>query len=446
MKDTATQDLTASIEDSYRTQNPRSEELFERACKSMPGGAKGAYYHAPFPLTMDRGEGCYLWDVDGHKYLDFATHHTTQVLGHKHPAVMKAVQDQLDKGSALGAAVGIEADMCEELCRRVPSLDKVRFCNSGTEATLHLIRLARGFSRRSKIAKFEGGYHGSHDVVEVSSASPLDKAGSETAPNSVPSTGGMSPNVASEVLTLPYNDEASVEHLIAQHHGELACVIFDPKAGIVPQRKEFAKFLREITRKYDLLLILDEIVGFRMGFGGLQEHYDIEPDLTSYGKVVGGGFPVGAFGGRADIMDLLDSRKGGTGMFQSGSFSANPITMAAGYATLKELTPEAFEHLNRLGKQVVEGLNRLFERRGVAAQAVNTGSVFSIHFSKEKVVNYRTMARSDKAMAHRVYLALLAEGYFLTDGLIMNAFSLPTQESHINGLIEAVGRSVKRAS
>ncbi len=446
MTNTATQDPTASIEEVFRADNPRSEEYFARACKSMPGGAKGAYYHAPFPLTMDRGEGCYLWDADGHRYLDFASHHTTQVLGHGNPTVMEAVREQLAKGSALGAAVGVEADLCDELCRRVPSLDRVRFCNSGTEATLHLIRLARGFSGRSKIAKFEGGYHGSHDVVEVSSAPPLDKVGPETAPNSVPSTGGMSPNAASEVLVLPYNDEASVERLISQNHEELACVIFDPKAGVVPQRKEFAQFLRDITKKYDLLLILDEIVGFRVGTGGLQEYYGIEPDLTAYGKVVGGGFPVGAFGGRADIMDLLDSRKSGTGLFQSGSFSANPITMAAGWATLKQLTPEAFAHLNRLGDRLIEGLNSMFSRDHVAAQTVNTGSVFSVYFSSEKVVNYRTMARADKAMSHRVYLALLAEGYFLSHGLTMNAFSLPTEESHIDGLIEAVGRAVKRAS
>ena len=283
-------------------------------------------------------------------------------------------------------------------------------------------------------------------MVEVSSAPPLDKVGPETAPNSVPSTGGMSPNAASEVLVLPYNDEASVERLISQNHEELACVIFDPKAGVVPQRKEFAQFLRDITKKYDLLLILDEIVGFRVGTGGLQEYYGIEPDLTAYGKVVGGGFPVGAFGGRADIMDLLDSRKSGTGLFQSGSFSANPITMAAGWATLKQLTPEAFAHLNRLGDRLIEGLNSMFSRDHVAAQTVNTGSVFSVYFSSEKVVNYRTMARADKAMSHRVYLALLAEGYFLSHGLTMNAFSLPTEESHIDGLIEAVGRAVKRAS
>ena len=156
MTNTATQDPTASIEEVFRADNPRSEEYFARACKSMPGGAKGAYYHAPFPLTMDRGEGCYLWDADGHRYLDFASHHTTQVLGHGNPTVMEAVREQLAKGSALGAAVGVEADLCDELCRRVPSLDRVRFCNSGTEATLHLIRLARGFSGRSKIAKIRG--------------------------------------------------------------------------------------------------------------------------------------------------------------------------------------------------------------------------------------------------------------------------------------------------
>ena len=445
MENRAAEDVTASLEESYRARTPRSQELFEQARKTMPGGAKGAYFHQPYPLTMARGEGCYLYDVEGQRYVDFANHHTAQVLGHNHPAVIDAIQKQMAKGIALGAPVGIETELCEEMCRRVASLDRIRFCNSGTEATLHAIRLARGVSGRVKIAKFEGGYHGSHDVVEISSAPSLDKVGSETAPNPVPSTGGLSPHAAEEVVVLPFNDEASVERLITQHRDELACIIFDTKAGIVPQRREFVQFVGEMARKNGLLFILDEIVGFRVGTGGLQEYYGVTPDLTAYGKVVGGGFPVGAFGGRADIMDLLDGTRGSTGFFQSGTFSAHPITMAAGLATLKQLTPEAFDYLNGLADRLTAGLNELFARENIAAKAVNTGSVFSIHFTSEDLVNYRSLARTDKAMAHRVFLALLAEGYFLSHGLSMNAISLPTETSHVDGLIEAVGRAIKQS-
>ena len=229
--------------------------------------------------------------------MDFNTHHTALVLGHRHPAVMAAVEAQMARGVALSAPAGNEVELAEEMCRRVTSLERIRFCNSGTEATLHAIRLARGVSGRPRIAKFEGGYHGSHDVVEVSVAPPVEVAGPETEPHSVPAAGGMSPHAAGEVIVLPYNDEDAVGRLVTRHRDELACVIFDPKAGILPPQEMFVRAVREITRRNDVLLIFDEIVGFRVGMGGLQEYYGIVPDLTTYGKVIGGGLPVGAFGG-----------------------------------------------------------------------------------------------------------------------------------------------------
>ena len=256
---------TKSIEQTYLTESPRSRDYFEQARTVMPGGAKSAYFHPPHPLTMERAEGCYLYDVDERRLVDFANHHTTQILGHNNPAVMEAIQAQLARGIALGAPVGVETELATEMCDRVASIEKIRFCNSGTEATLHAIRLARGFSGKPKIAKFEGGYHGSHDVVEISVAPPLDQAGPETTPHSVPTTGGISPNAPGEVVVLPYNDEVSVERLLHQHRDELACVIFDPRASILNRRPEFVQFVREITTKLDLLLIFDEIVGFRWG-------------------------------------------------------------------------------------------------------------------------------------------------------------------------------------
>ena len=422
--------------------SPRSREEFERARAVMPGGAKGAYFFAPYPLTMERGEGCYLFDVDERRYVDFAGHHTAQVLGHGNLAVMKAVYAQLERGIVLGAPTGAETVLAEEICRRVDSVERIRFCNSGTEATLHAMRLARGFSHKPKIAKFEGGYHGSHDALEISVAPPLDLAGPPDAPTAVPGAGGMSPHAAEEVVILPYNDETAVERLIVRHAHELACVIFDPKAGILPQRPEFVQFLRDVTQRHDVLLIVDEIVSFRAGRGGLQGEYGIRPDLTTLGKIIGGGFAVGAFGGRADIMDLLDNTRGGTGFHQSGTFSAHPVTMAAGLATLKQLTPEAFAHVNGLGDKLRTGLNDRFARERVAAQAVGVGSLFSIHFSREPVVDYRSLARADKALANRAFLSLLEQGYYLSQGLTMSALSLPMEPRHIDGLIDAVGRAI----
>ena len=433
-----------SVEEEYKQRTPHSAEAFRRGAPVTAGPAKGAYFFQPYPLTMARARGCILEDIDGHRYVDFANHHSTQILGHNHPKVMEAVRAQLDQGIALGAPTGIETDMAAEMCRRVATLDRVRFVNSGTEATLHAVRLARGFSRKSRIAKFEGGYHGSHDAVEVSVFPPLDRAGPEEAPHSVPGAGGMSPHAAGEVLVLPYNDEAAVARLLEEQARDLACVMFDPKAGMLPVRPEFARAVREITRRHGVLLIFDEIVGFRAGRGGLQAEFGIDPDLTCFGKIVGGGFPVGAFGGRADLMDLLDPSRGPTGFSQSGSFSANPMTMASGLATLRELTPSAFDHLNGLAERLTSGLNDLFARRGVQAQAINTGSVFSIYFVEGKLETYRDLARADRALSHQVFLALLEEGYFLSHTLSMCALSLPMEEGHITGLVAAMEKALDK--
>jgi glutamate-1-semialdehyde 2,1-aminomutase len=422
----------------YRENSPTSAQAFERARKVLPGGVKGAYYFDPYPLTVSHGDGCCLYDVDGRRYVDFNNHHTAQILGHNHPAVRKAIEEQVSRGVALSAPTGVETELAEEMCSRVSSLERVRFCNSGTEATLHAIRLARGFSKRTKIAKFEGGYHGSHDLVEVSVSPPLDQAGPENAPNSVSTAGGASPNAANEVVVLPYNDEDAVERLIAKHRNEVACVIFDPRAGILPLRASFVHFIRDLTRSSDMLLIFDEIVGFRAGPGGLQQQFGIEPDLTTYGKIIGGGFPVGAFGGRADLMDLFDTSGGPTGFFQSGTFSGHPVAMSAGLATLKQLTPEVFQKLDLLGDRLRTGIDRVFDEKGIKAQAVGTGSLFSIHFTDEEMTNYRSLVETDKGKAKELFLNLLNKGQYLTPGLIMCACSAAMEESHVDGLVDAV--------
>ncbi len=438
--------VIAELEESYIAASPRSKEYFERGRPFMAGPAKGAYLHKPYPLTMERGEGCYLYDLDGRRFVDCANHHTAQILGHNHPAVVEAVRRQLERGIALGAPAGVEAELCEEMCRRVASVERIRFCNSGTEATLHAIRLARFSSGKGKIAKFEGGYHGSHDAVEISVAPPLDEAGPAEAPLPVPTAGGMAPHATEEVVMLPYDDEAAVERLLEQHRDELACIIFDPKAGIWTQRREFVQAVREIARKNDVLFILDEIVGFRVARGGVQEYYGIDPDLTAFGKVVGGGFPSGAFGGRADIMDALDNTEASTGFNQSGTFSAHPMVMVAGMANLEQLTPEAFAHLNGLGERLRNGLEELFERERIAARVVVLGSLFSLYFTDEEVTNHRVAARINKEPVYPVFLGLLEQGYFLGHGLGMCCLSLPMDESHVDGLVEAMGTAIKQVS
>lgn len=432
-----------SQESIYRERTPGSFEAFKRAGEVMPVVAKGAYYYAPYPVTIARAEGCHLYDVDGNRYVDFANHHTTQILGHNHPAVVQAVERQLAQGIAVAAPMGIETALADELCRRVESLEMVRFCNSGTEATLHAIRLAREYTGRHLIAKFEGGYHGSHDAVEISTSPDPEKAGPADRPVPVASAGGMPPNATDNVVILPFDDEAAVEAIVAEKRDELAAVILDPKTGVIPQRMDFVRAVREITARYGVLLILDEIVGFRASPGGVQAQCGILPDLSTYGKIVGGGFPAGAFGGRRELMSLLDPTLGKARVFQSGSFSAHPVTMAAGHAMLEVLTPDVYARLDRLTDRLVHGLEDVFARTGTVATAAASGSTFSIYFTVGPVRTYRAVAAADKGPVSAVYLGLLNRGYYLSNGLAMNCLSAAMDESHIDGLVEAVAGTLE---
>lgn len=407
----------------------------------MPGVAKGAYYYPPFPLTMARGTGCILEDIDGHQYRDFAGHHTAQILGHGHPNIVDAVVKQSRVGIATGAPMGIEADLAEEICARVGSVEQVRFCNSGTEASLHAIRLARAFTGRPKIAKFEGGYHGSHDGVEISVAAVCPASGSAEAPNPVPTAQGMAPGALEDVLILPYDDEAAVESLISAHRCELAAVLLDPKCGLLPQRSGFIRAIREITQAHDVLLIFDEIVGFRAAHGGLQSVYGISPDITLFGKIIGGGFPVGAFGGRADLMSMLDPTNSGP-VFQSGTFSGHPVVMAAGLALLRSLTEDRLDHVNRLTDKLTEGLTQIFTRRDMAAHAMNTGSVFSIYFMPTTPRTARDVAEHDTLREHDLFIHLINRGFFLGNGTRMCSVSCPMDDNDIEALLEAVDESL----
>ena len=432
-----------SVESEYHNRTPKSREAFRRSGEAMPAVAKGAYYYAPYPVTIARAEGCHLYDVDGNRYVDFANHHTTQILGHNHPAVVRAVKRQLEQGIAVAAPMGVETALAEALCGRVESLDMVRFCNSGTEATLHAIRLAREYTGRHLIAKFEGGYHGSHDAVEISTSPDPAKAGPPERPVPVASAGGMPPNATDNVVILPFDDEAAVEAIVAEKRGELAAVILDPKTGVIPQRMDFVKAVREITARHGVLLILDEIVGFRASPGGVQAQCGILPDLSTYGKIVGGGFPAGAFGGRRELMSLLDPTLGKARVFQSGSFSAHPVTMAAGLAMLEVLTPDVYDRLDRLTDRLTSGLEDAFARTGTVATAAASGSTFSIYFTHGPVRTYRAAAAADKGPVSEVFLGLLNRGYYLSNGLAMNCLSAAMDESHIDGLVAAMADTLE---
>ena len=382
--------------------------------------------------------------MDGHRYVDCANHHTALVLGHNHPQVTAAVQRQLERGGALGAPVGVETELCAELCRRVASLERVRFCNSGTEATLHAVRLARAFTGRPRIAKFEGCYHGSHDAVEISVSPPLERAGPAYHSGRLrPGAGHVSRRAGRGADPAAGRRRRGQAPGACAHADELACILFEPRAGVLDLPAEFVREVRNIARDCGVPFIFDEIVAFRMARGGAQQHYGIEPDLTAFGKIVGGGFPVGAFGGRAELMDLLDPARG-KGSGQSGTYSAHPVTMAAGLATLRALTPEAVAHLNALAERLVRGLNGMFARRSFAATAFNAGSAFGVCFTAGGAPrSYRAALGADQGLVRRVFLSLLEQGYYLPAGLTMASLSTPMQSAHVDGLVAAFEHAVE---
>ena len=432
-----------ALEADYAARNPRSRRQYELGRTVMPGGvAKGAYFSKPYPLFLVSGEGCYVTTLDGQRLLDCANHHTAGVLGHRHPAVMEAVREQLERGFALGGPTTVEYELAREMTERVPSLERVRFAGSGGEAAQNVLRLVRGWTGRQKIAKFEGAFHGRVDALEVSVGPPLDQAGPGSAPRAVPQGRGFERGAAADTVILPYRHPEAVERLLVQHRDELAAVWLDPRAGVLDADREFIRHMRGITEELDLLLVMDEVVAFRVGPGGLQEQCGIRPDLTTFGKIIGGGFPIGAFGGRADLMDLLDDARGGTGYMHSGTFHGHPVALAAGLATLRTLTPAAYEHLTALGDELRTEANALFGRLGVAAQAVGDGSLFGIHFTAEPLHNYRSLATADGEQAYRVHLQLLAQGVMLSSGLGMCALSLPMDRSHVAAVLAALERAV----
>ena len=427
------------LEEEYRSITPKSKAQWERGKPVMPGGLiKGAWWKPPYPIYMERGEDCYLWDLDGRKYVDFANHHTTMILGHSPASVVQALNEWVNKGIGFGAPVTLEAEIAEEICGRIPSVEKIRFTNSGSEASLHATRLVRTATGKPKIAKFEGAYHGTHDSLEISIQPPLDQAGPADAPNAVPAWEAMPRDCERDTIILPYNQPESVELILREHREELAAVFYEAGGGTNPKGVpiEFARFVRRITKELGLLMVLDEVVSFRSGYAGYQGIAGIKPDLTLFGKTIGGGLAAGALGGSASLMDLMDNTMQGCKYFQSGTFSGNALTMAAGLATLRALTPEIYDYLESLQVRMHAGLKKVFERAGVSNQVVSRGSMVSVFLSDKPVVDFRSGLLVDTELTHRLDLALMLKGYYT--GNMAMILSAPMKTEHVDGLLEAL--------
>ena len=427
----------------YADRSTRSKALFEQAHRSMPGGnTRTGVYFSPFPMYLERGEGAFVHDVDGNVLLDFMNNNTALVLGHSHPAVVAALREQVSRGTGFNRPTELEVEMAEALCGRVPSLERVRFCNSDTEAVICALRAAKAHTGRSKIAKFEGAYHGSGEYAQISHVPALGpELGPDERPCSVASSPGVSEAVIGEVVVLPFNDPQACEDIVDRHSGELAALIVDPistGAGFTLPRDDFLARLRSLTESAGIVLVFDEVISLRVRRGGAQEYYEVRPDLTCMGKIIAGGLPGGAFGGRSDIMAHFDPLASPR-IQQAGTFNANPLTMAAGMATLRLLDQGAHQRLEELTLGLERELNGIFREKGAAAVCTSIGSLFPIHFLAQRPRNYREAASDDGLMQQWLFFWLLAQGIHLSQG---GALSLPMGEEHADRLASSVRRGL----
>ncbi|QLH13064.1 aspartate aminotransferase family protein [Paracoccus pantotrophus] len=370
-----------------------SAALYERAKASMPGGnTRTTVYMEPHPIYAERGDGCRMWDVDGNVYIDCINNFTSMIHGYNHAETNAAVVSQLPKGTAFGAPTLSEVELAELLVGRLPSADQIRFANSGTEAVMMGIKAARAFTNRPKIVKIEGAYHGTYDYSEVSLDSGPANWGQD--PASTAYARGTPTGVLNDVIVVPFNDIEAIKAAFAAHGEEIAGVLIDPmpnRAGLIPARKEYLEGLVDVAHAAGALVIFDEVISFRLSYRGAQGLWGVKPDITVLGKIIGGGYPVGAIAGRADVMAVFDPTKGKPALPHGGTFTANPITMVAGIATMSALTEESFVHLERLGDTIRNGVNTALEEKEITGSCVGLGSLFKIHFTGNPVTDYRSV-------------------------------------------------------
>ena len=419
----------------------RSKRLLDSAEKVIPGGVNSPVraFRAVGgePPFIARGEGAYLWDEDSNCYVDYVLSWGPLILGHAHPAVIEAVTQAAAKGTSYGAPTVLETELAELVIELVPSVEMVRFVNSGTEATMSALRLARAYTGRHKIVKFEGCYHGHGDMLLV-------QAGSGVATLGLPDSPGVPPGAAQDTLTAPFNDLVAVEALFEQFPDQIAGVILEPVAGnmgVIPPVSGFLAGLRQLTRANGSLLIFDEVMtGFRVSLGGAQELYGVDPDLTTLGKVIGGGLPVGAYAGKREIMETVAPAGP---MYQAGTLSGNPLAMTAGLVTLRELCrPGVFEGIAAQTKQLCEGIGQAATAAGVPVHQTRVGTMFCTYFTKGPVTDYESAKTSDTAAFGRFFQAMLDAGVYLAPSQFEAGF---TSTAHADGVIEATVKAAHSA-
>lgn len=374
-------------------QNNKSEALYQKAISLLPGGvSRNTVYHKPFPQYVAKASGCYVTDVDGSQRIDFANNMASLIHGHAHRAIVEAVTEQLKKGTAYTLATEAELSLAELLINRAESFEKIRFVNSGTEAVMAMIKASRAFTGKPKIAKAEGAYHGTYDFAEVSQTANPFNWGDISSPNSVPVAFGTPQAVLDNVVIFPFNDIEHTLNILDTQADQIGCVIIDPvphRVGLLPATKAFVEALYAWTRRNNALLVFDEVVTFRVNYGGAQEKHTVKPDLTALGKIIGGGFPVGALAGRSDVMDVLDPGQSRLLFPHSGTFSANPMTMTAGRVAMELFDQKAVDALNALTTKAIVQLENAIRIADVPVSITGSGSMFRLHFRLSPPQTYR---------------------------------------------------------
>ncbi|MCY1589715.1 glutamate-1-semialdehyde 2,1-aminomutase [Staphylococcus pettenkoferi] len=421
----------------------KSERAMEEAKPLMPGGINSpvrAFNSVDTPaIFMDHGEGSHIYDIDGNEYIDYVLSWGPLILGHKNPRVIEKLHEAVDKGTSFGSSTLQENKLAQLVIDRVPSIEKVRMVSSGTEATLDTLRLARGYTGRNKIIKFEGCYHGHSDSL-------LIKAGSGVATLGLPDSPGVPEGIAKNTITVPYNDLDAIQTAFENFGDDIAGVIVEPVAGnmgVVPPQEGFLQGLRDITQEYGSLLIFDEVMtGFRVGYNCAQGYFNVTPDLTCLGKVIGGGLPVGAFGGKKEIMDHIAPVGD---IYQAGTLSGNPLAMTSGYETLSQLTPESYDHFNHLGDLLEEGLKEVFAKHNVPITVNRAGSMIGYFLNEGPVTNFDQANNSDLELFGQMYREMAKEGVFLPPSQFEGTFlSMAHTEEDIKQTIQAFDTALGR--
>ena len=421
----------------------KSQSLYERALNIIPGGVNSPVRACKSvgadPLFIERGQGCLIYDVDGNRFIDYIGSWGPLILGHRHPAVVEAIISVLEKGTSFGAPTDLEIQLAQMVVDTVDSVDVVRMVNSGTEATMSAIRLARGATGRDFVIKFDGGYHGHADTLLVA-------AGSGVATLGIPGSPGVPEAVVQHTLSLPFNDKEAIKKVMDAKGDKIACVIVEPVAGnmgMVPPANGFLETLRELTEKHGAVLIFDEVMtGFRVAYGGAQSLYGIVPDLTCFGKIIGGGLPVGAYGGKKDIMSQVAPQGA---IYQAGTLSGNPIAMAAGIATLEQLKTEGvYENLEEKANRLVAGLTDAARKAGVAARVDHVGSMLGMFFTDQNVTCFDDARTCDLELFSGFYQGMRQKGIYIAPSQFEVLFlSTAHADEHIDATVDAAEQVLK---